>query len=94
VLAEQLQRLLEEMEKGLVRCRVLPHADPIVAAVMGPFQLLDLGDGNDDSNTVLYRETQTRDEVLQDLDEVARHRRFFEQMWDSALNDEERTSTR
>ena len=89
VLAEQLRRFLEEIESGHVRCRVLPHADPMHAPVMGPFQLLDLGDDNDDSNAVLYREDQTRDEVLQDPDEAARHRRIFEQMWENALDDDQ-----
>jgi transcriptional regulator with XRE-family HTH domain len=89
VLAEQLQRFLEEIENGRLRCRVLPHADPALAALLGPFRLLDLGDDNDDSNAVLYREAQARDEILQDPDEVARHRRIFEQMWENALHDDE-----
>jgi transcriptional regulator with XRE-family HTH domain len=89
VLAEQLQRLLREIEGGHVRCRVLPLADPTLAALMGPFRLLDLGDLDDDSNTVLYREAQTDDEVVQDLGTVARHRGVFERMWENALDDEQ-----
>jgi uncharacterized protein (DUF2236 family) len=51
--------------------------------------LLDLGDLDDDSNTVLYREAQTDDEVVQDLGTVARHRGVFERMWENALDDEQ-----
>jgi len=81
VMAEQLQQLLDQVRDGRVRLRVLPHADPVMAALVGPFIVLNL----DDDNAVLYREAQVRDEIVQDIDEVVRHGQLFEQLWEGAL---------
>ena len=82
-MATQLDELLREIEQGRVAVRVLPLAEPGMAPFVGPFTLIDLGE----DNVVLYWEAQFRDYVLQNADELALHRRIFEQMWQNALDE-------
>jgi transcriptional regulator with XRE-family HTH domain len=88
VLAGQLEWLLAELDKSHLRVRILPEEEPMMAAMLGGFIVVDLHSDDDGSNAVLYREKQTSDEVVHDPNEVARHRATFDDMWDTALEDE------
>jgi hypothetical protein len=83
VMAAQLDELLSEIEQQRVAVRVLPLAEPGMAPFVGPFTLIDLGD----NNLVLYWEAQFRDFLIQNADELALHRRIFEQMWQNSLDE-------
>jgi hypothetical protein len=84
VLVEQLQELLVWIDEGRLSVRILPLENPGVDAFIGPFITMDL----DDENSVLYRESQPTDEVVQRFDDVARHHQIFEQIWAHALNEQ------
>jgi len=84
VMVEQLQALLDHIERGRLSVRILLLAEPGVDAFIGPFITIDL----DDENAVLYREAQAVDDVVEDVDEVHRHRRIFDQMWQSGLQED------
>jgi len=83
VMAAQLDELLRVIHEGQVSVRVLALSDPGMAPFVGPFTLIDLGE----ANVVLYWEAQFRDYILQNADELALHRRIFEQMWHNALDE-------
>jgi hypothetical protein len=88
VMAEQLQRVLDQIAAGHLRVRILPEEEPTIAVLVGTFIMVDLDSGDGDTDTVVYREHQNSDEVVFDIEEVARHRRIFDHMWESALGDE------
>ncbi len=78
VMAEQLEHLLAAIRQDKVSLRVLPLAKAAVIAMLGPFVILDL-DTEEDS--VLYRESWLRDEVVQTPEALTRHRWMFDEMW-------------
>ena len=88
VMAEQLRWILDQVDAGHVRIRVLPEEEPVMAVLVGQFIIVDLGDDAGSSDAVVYREQQTSDDMLFEPDEIVRHRRIFDQMWESALEDE------
>jgi transcriptional regulator with XRE-family HTH domain len=85
VMAAQLREVLDVMQRPNVRVRVMPFADAAIVAMLGPFSIFDLGD---EENAVLYREGILIDEIVHSSEVINRHRRYFEQMWSSALNEE------
>jgi len=84
-MAEQLQHLLELAQEPHVSIRVLPLAQAAAPAILGVFSILDL---REEENAVLYKESGMFDEIIHTRDRVERHRQRFEQMWDSALNED------
>lgn len=78
VMAEQLEHLLAAIRQGKVSLKVLPLAKAAVIAMLGPFVILDL-DTEEDS--VLYRESWLRDEIVQTPEALTRHRWMFDEMW-------------
>ncbi len=82
VMAEQLRDLLNMMARANIHVRILPLREAAILAMLGPFQLFDLGD---EENAVLYRETVLKDEILFAGEAINRHRRYFEQMWSTAV---------
>ncbi|GAA4702637.1 helix-turn-helix domain-containing protein [Phytohabitans rumicis] len=82
VMAEQLRDLLNMMARPNMHVRVLPLREAAILAMLGPFQLFDLGD---EENAVLYRETVLKDEILFAGEAIDRHRGYFEQMWSQAF---------
>jgi transcriptional regulator with XRE-family HTH domain len=86
IAAEQLEAIAEVAQRPPVHIRVVPLARGAYMGALGPFQILDLSDAIDDS--VLYRETYDRDEVIYDASEVEFHRNAFEALWKVSLNEE------
>ncbi len=86
--AEQLEIIADVARRPNVHIRVVPFAKGAYIGALGPFQILDLSD-EDDDDAVLYRETYDRDEVVYDLNEVRFHREAFESLWEVSLNEED-----
>ncbi|MEU7825874.1 helix-turn-helix transcriptional regulator [Catellatospora sp. NPDC049133] len=76
VAVEQLQHLLNHIVTGKLSLRILP-VGPTGAATLGPFTLLEL---DTEGDAVLYRESWSVDEVVDDPAEVAQHRRIFDEL--------------
>ena len=83
VAAEQLSFLLDQQAAGRVQIRVLPLTDPAAGALIGPFTVMDL----EQESALIYREAWLGDEIVQTFDEVARHRRHFDRMWDDSFGE-------
>ena len=85
--AEQLEVIADVARRPNVHIRVVPFAKGAYIGALGPFQILDLTD-EDDDDAVLYRETYNRDEVIHDPNEVHFHRDAFENLWEVSLNED------
>jgi transcriptional regulator with XRE-family HTH domain len=85
--AEQLEVVADLARRPNVHIRVVPLARGAYMGALGPFQILDLSDG-DDAEALLYRETYNHDEVIHDPDEIRIHRDAFEDFWKVSLDEE------
>jgi transcriptional regulator with XRE-family HTH domain len=83
VMGEQLFDLLGLMRGKRVLTRVLPFTLHAPVPLLGPFDILDLGGGD----AVVYTETNTTDEMIDDPAKVEFHRVMFEQLWVAAYDD-------
>jgi transcriptional regulator with XRE-family HTH domain len=88
VMVGQLQWVLDLMLRQLITVRVVPLAEPVGLAMLGPFMILEI---DDESSAVLYRESLLRDEIVQSPREVLDHQRIFDQMWKNGLTEEAST---
>jgi transcriptional regulator with XRE-family HTH domain len=88
ITAEQLEWIAEVARRPNVHIRVVSFEQGAYIGALGPFQLLDLSN-EDDNETVLYREIYNRDEIIHDADEVHFHRDAFEDLWRMSLNEDE-----
>lgn len=92
VFRDQLNDLLVQVGQGLLTVRMIPfHAD-IAMFYNGDFDILFLGDDGDLANAVMYRESGTVDEIIEDGPRhgpVSRHWHRFQQIWNAADTEEE-----
>lgn len=89
VMAAQLADLLQRVEKGQVRARVMPFSAAAPLPLFGPFEIFYLGADDDQENAIMYRESITIDEIVDDTANVQRHRGIFDQLWNAALDEDE-----
>ncbi len=83
VFLHQLHQILDLVEIGLVRVRLLPFNLALTIANNGSFELLTIDSGRPDS-AVMYRENGFLDETVENRGEIARHRKRFDQLWQAA----------
>lgn len=88
VLDEQLADLAKRIEEKRMRVRVMPFAMDAPLPMFGSYEIFYLGQDNDEENAVMYRESHTTDEIVDDLANVRRHRGVFDQLWGAALDEE------
>jgi transcriptional regulator with XRE-family HTH domain len=99
VLSAQLQELIKLNEAGMLKIRLLPFSAMTALSYNADFDLLFLHDDGDLTNAVMYRETGTSDEILEDLPAkpgtaamppvgpVARHHDRYLKLWNAADNE-------
>jgi transcriptional regulator with XRE-family HTH domain len=86
VMGEQLEALLEISRQANVHVRIVPLDKGAHAGILGPFQIINLVDG-DDHDAMLYREFYNRDSVTHDAAEVEFHRDVFETLWKNSRDE-------
>jgi transcriptional regulator with XRE-family HTH domain len=86
VIGEQLLELLELIKQDNIRIRVLPFTEPAPIAFLGPFSIVDMGDGQD---PVLYREGPRSDEIAVSRRDIDQHVEIFEWLWSGVYGDAE-----
>jgi transcriptional regulator with XRE-family HTH domain len=79
-LADQLKHLVVAAGEA-VTLRIVPYGAPPLA-ILGPFTLIDIGDGED---ALLYRESMWLDEIIQSSALIGRHRQIFDRMWERSM---------
>jgi transcriptional regulator with XRE-family HTH domain len=97
VLSAQLQELVRLQEKGLLAVRMVPFAAKFAMSYNAGFDIYFLGEDGDLSSAVMYRETGTADEIVEDtavtkagvtgLGPVARHYDRYTKLWKAAENE-------
>ncbi|GAA0478447.1 transcriptional regulator [Actinoplanes capillaceus] len=85
--ADQFDDLAASASRPNVHVRVLPMDDGAVMGMFGAFAVIHLGDDPPD-DAVLYRESYTRDEMVEDAPEVNFHMDVFERFWKQSLDED------
>ncbi|GIF36916.1 helix-turn-helix domain-containing protein [Actinoplanes xinjiangensis] len=85
ITADQFEDLVTAAQRPNVHVRVLPMDNGAVMGMFGGFSVLHLG--ADSADAVLYRESYTRDELVEDPAEVDYHRLVFDRFWDRSLDE-------
>jgi len=70
--------------------RVVPFDHTVPIPTLGAFEILYLGDDTQDdpeANAIMYRESGYKDEIVDNADDLSRHRDIFENLW-NVLPDE------
>jgi transcriptional regulator with XRE-family HTH domain len=83
VLVEQLLEIVRIAEAPQVRLRIIPLSHKAAVATMGLYEIVYLGEEGDEENAVLYRESDLVDELIDDADNIRRHRSQFERLWNT-----------
>jgi transcriptional regulator with XRE-family HTH domain len=102
VLSAQLNELLRIADMGLLKVRVIKFTADLPMSYNAGFDILFLGDDGDLSNAVMYRETGTVDEILDDPTinrsnaagppppgPVARHYDRYQKLWNAADSEDD-----
>jgi transcriptional regulator with XRE-family HTH domain len=101
ILAAELNELLRLSEIGLLAVRLIQFSSEIAMSYNAGFDILFLGEDGDLSNAVMYRETGTSDEILEDPitrasasvppppGPVARHYDRYQKLWNAADSEDD-----
>jgi transcriptional regulator with XRE-family HTH domain len=89
VMGEQLTAIAQDIEDGWLSVRIHPLDNPYPG--IGPFEILYLG-SSDVSEAVLYRESMTLDEVIDDPERIKQHQARWELLWDASVDEAASTS--
>lgn len=84
--AEQFAAIHRAVEDGWVTVRIHPLDNPFPG--FGQFDLLYLG-AEESSQAVLYRESLTLDEIVDDPNRITQHRRLWDRMWADSIPEPE-----
>jgi len=83
---EQCAELSSFIRDGWLTARIHPLDNPYPG--LGPFEMFYLEAGND-AQTVLYRESLTADEIIDDQVRIEKHHELWDRMWASSINEKE-----
>lgn len=87
VMAEQLEYVLQMMERDNVIIHVVPNKSLTCAIFSGPFVVANFDGGKE----AAYVDNQLAGEVIEDADDIARLRRMFDTLRADALSQQEST---
>jgi transcriptional regulator with XRE-family HTH domain len=83
---EQFAEIAKFIGEGWVTARIHPLNNPYPG--LGPFEMFYL-DPADEAHAVLYRESLTLDEIIDEPHRIAQHRALWDRMWETSMNEEE-----
>jgi transcriptional regulator with XRE-family HTH domain len=101
VLRKQLQEMLRMSEMGLLAVRMIGFDAEVPMSYNAGFDILFLGEEGDLSSAVMYRETGTTDEIIEDVTiaktstgsstpgVVARHYDRYQKLWNAADSEDD-----
>jgi transcriptional regulator with XRE-family HTH domain len=84
VLRGQLLEILDIIQRGRAAVRVIPFDQSDAVSMLATFEILYLAGEDDNSEAVLYRESDILDELVDDEDKIRRHREIFDRLWAAA----------
>jgi hypothetical protein len=84
----QLADLLEYAKGEHFALRVTPLGKEMSLLMMGSFDILYFDPDRDEDDAVMYRESFDSDEIVENANQIREYRRYFDQMWDAALDED------
>ncbi|BCJ52794.1 hypothetical protein Asp14428_42690 [Actinoplanes sp. NBRC 14428] len=95
IFAEQLEEILRLEEQDLVKIRMFPFTADAALSYNAGFDIVFLGsedeetEAGDKVNAVMYRETGTSDEIVEDKAVTTRHFDRYRKLWEAAIDEDE-----
>jgi hypothetical protein len=86
---EQLLELLKRSREDNFFVRVMPFATDAPVFMYGQYEILYLGEDRDTNNAIMYRETHTSDEIIEDTATIDIHQTLFDKRWAAALDEDD-----
>ncbi|MEV0716431.1 helix-turn-helix transcriptional regulator [Asanoa sp. NPDC050611] len=83
VLREQLEHLLDLIGGQRIALRIVPFKGQSVIPMFATYEIHNFADGGE----ILYRESDTLDEIVEDSEKLKRHREIFERVWSGAYDE-------
>ncbi|SNT65057.1 Helix-turn-helix domain-containing protein [Asanoa hainanensis] len=83
VLRHQLEHLLDLIGDQRIAVRIIPFKEQSPIPMLATYEIVSLVDGT----TVLYRESDTLDEIVEDHEKIKRHREIFDRVWQAAYDE-------
>jgi transcriptional regulator with XRE-family HTH domain len=87
VLAEQLADTLRLIEEKRVYVRTIPLEAAAPVSMLGTYEIIYLSPDEDEGDAVMYRESDLEDEIVDEADEIRRHRTTYESIWRSSYDE-------
>jgi transcriptional regulator with XRE-family HTH domain len=82
VLREQLEHLLDLIGQHRIALRIVPFKGAVIP-MFATYEIHNFADGGE----ILYRESDTVDEIVEDAEKLKRHREIFERVWSGAYDE-------
>lgn len=89
VFADQLREILRLNEADLAAVRMVPFSIDAALSYNALFDIMFLDQDGDISSAVMYRETGTTDEIVEDRTTTSRHYARYQKLWDAAMTEAE-----
>jgi hypothetical protein len=84
-----LLELLKRSREDNFFVRVMPFATDAPVFMYGQYEILYLGEDRDTNNAIMYRETHTSDEIIEDTATIDIHQTLFDKRWAAALDEDD-----
>ena len=89
VFADQLREILRLNENDLAAIRMVPFSIDAALSYNALFDIIFLDSDGDVGSAVMYRETGTMDEIVEDRTTTSRHYARYQKLWDAAMTEVE-----
>jgi transcriptional regulator with XRE-family HTH domain len=86
VLVDQLKTLIDLIDTTTMHVRIIPLTAEAPVPMLATFEITYLHEESED-DAILYRESDLLDQIVDDPDQIRRHRGIFERLW-SSIHDE------
>jgi Domain of unknown function (DUF5753) len=87
VLREQLEHLLNLIGDGRIAVRIIPFKEESPIPMLATYEIVSLAADSGEEEAVLYRESDTLDEIVEDREKISRHREIFDRAWHGAYDE-------
>ncbi|GIF75400.1 transcriptional regulator [Asanoa siamensis] len=89
VLREQLEHLLTLIGDRRIAVRIIPFKEQSPIPMLATYEIVSLAaTEGDEDEAVLYRESDTIDEIVEDKEKIRRHREIFDRVWHGAYDEQ------
>jgi transcriptional regulator with XRE-family HTH domain len=87
VMREQLEHLLDLIGEQRIVVRIIPFREQAPIPMLATYEIVSLTAEDGTEESVLYRESDTLDEIVEDKEKIKRHREIFDRVWHAAYDE-------